>query len=171
MIRTGSYSLRGITYRTEGSVIIAENAETLGLFKGVQRANNASLSLGGTKLVVDGRLGPKTFASVQVQCQELNKISTAQMPSWAAYVPRSLDSLANDASTVVEQMSGYADRNISVSSAILATDYRPAGTKPDPPALPDKPKSSTMVYVAGGLLAVGAALLWGGGKKKKRRKR
>jgi len=186
-------ALRGLgalQYEKEGTSYVANDVATMGVFKQLQRMNNAAYeffaSTPGEPLIlaqvaVDGKLGPKTFAAVAAQ------LKAHPVQYGVASVPVAPPDLA----TMVKNVQGYTTylqmvsgvQLPSASAIVLSDDYQgssyaPGGT----PATPPKPgitvtdlnvakKSGATVYVAGGLLALGAILLLGkfGSKVPKRK--
>lgn len=158
-----------------GTSYVANNVETLGIFKQLQRANNAyfltSGAVTGALVPVDGKIGAVTFASVLAQVKETPLGPGIILPV-TIEKPTGVKAVATNAQAYAVWLSARAGVPLpSASSSILPTDnkgssYTPGATSTPPvpggggaPDLPETKKSGSGIYIAGGLLALGAILL------------
>jgi len=182
-------ALRGLGalyYEKEGTSYVANDPTTMGVFKQLQRLVNAIFDkqlppIIPGKLSVDGKLGAKTFSAVSQYVRAQPSVGPLAVPP-----PSSLLGLVEGIQNYVAALALSYDMVLpSASASVLSGDYQgssyaPGGTTAPPPKpgitvtdnVGEAKKSGATVYVAGGLLALGAILLLGkfGSKVPKRRK-
>lgn len=154
-------------------IAIPMNAETLEIFKGLQRQLNRVLQAKKKKLVdVDGRIGPAAVSAV-----DLARSSSMAMGILLDKM-RSIDAIAANAPAVTLAVQGLAN----TLSAPAAADPKPSS----PPSLPGPngtvlhPPAEQMAASLGGIslshplvfaaVGVGVLLLLRGGVKRRRRR-
>ena len=188
---TALSGLGALQYEKEGSSYVANDVATMGVFKQLQRLINDivthDLAMPGAMpiiaggLSVDGKLGVKTFTAVStyMKARPLAVLGVSSSP------PTSLAALVQDVQFYISVLATATGVPLpSASGGVLGSDYQgssyvPGGTPSTPPPPPppkpdlnaDRKKSGATVYVAGGLLALGAILLLGkfGSKVPKRK--